>query len=286
MTLRFGSRPQHERPVRVRRRWHFAALTSLATLACGAEGRVDGAVAFSPPAVYQRWWTLTEACSGLSGSLKRVQWMRAPATALQAAEGAGTVAYWSSRNNRIVLATNAIANGRIVRHEMLHALSRSRGHPASLFLARCAGVVRCDEACRGERGDSTLAGIVRRVPLESLLMAISSDPEEPSTAVDDGFFHITVSVTNPAPHAVLVNVRTGDPAIAVSLSPGDRRLISDHEVGDPRAAVFRAGERRQYVFDLRVSDPAGRVDIKPGAYQVRGHFDALSTPRLELKVRP
>lgn len=218
--------------------------------------------------------------------MESVQWMSAPASALQAAEGPGTVAYWSSRNNRIVLATNAVASGRIVRHEMLHALSQSRGHPASLFRNQCEGVVRCDEACSGGSGGPPLNVTARRVPVESLRIAIASYPAEPSPAVDDGFFQITVSVTNPAPHAVIADFRSRNPAIAVSLAPDDLRLTADHEIGDPRTALFRSGERKQYVFDLRVTDPAGRVDIKPGAYRVRGHFDALSTAPLALEVRP
>ncbi|MFA6166022.1 MAG: hypothetical protein WC700_05380 [Gemmatimonadaceae bacterium] len=260
-------------------------LAAVATLGCERTARLDSAVAFTPPAVYARWWTLTEACSGLSGSLTSVRWMRAPAGALQAAEGAGTVAYWSSTDNSVVLATNAVANGRIVRHEMLHALSRSRGHPASLFRAHCEGVVRCDEACKGESGGSPLTSTAIRVPVESLRIAISSFPAAPSPGVDDGAFQVIVSVMNPASHAVIADFRTADPAIAVSLAPGDLRLTADHEVGDPRTARFGPGERKQYVFDLRVSDPASRVDVKPGAYRLRGHFDALSTATLALEVR-
>lgn len=217
--------------------------------------------------------------------MESVQWRSAPASALQAAEGPGTVAYWSSSNNRIVLATIAVASGRIVRHEMLHALSQSRGHPVSLFRNQCEGVVRCDEECSGDRGGTPLNVTATRVPVESLRIAIASYPAKPSRTVDDGHFQITVSVTNPTPYAVIADLRTRDPAIAVSLAPDDLRLTADHEIGDPRAALFRPGERKQYVFDLRIGDPAGRVDIRPGTYRVRGHFDALFTAPLALEVR-
>ena len=33
-----------------------------------------GAEPFTPPAVYQEWWDLTEQCSGVSGNLAGVSW--------------------------------------------------------------------------------------------------------------------------------------------------------------------------------------------------------------------
>ncbi|MDP1857685.1 MAG: hypothetical protein Q8K82_03390 [Gemmatimonadaceae bacterium] len=267
-------------------RHSVALLVALAALGCDAGARDDGAVAFAPPAVYERWWALTESCSGLSGSLTSVEWRSAPASALQAAEGAGTVAYWSSRDNRIVLATNAVTNGRIVRHEMLHALSRSRGHPTSLFRVQCAGVVRCDEACKGDADVPPQTSTAIRVPVDSLDMSIASFPAQPSSGVDDGAFQIIVSVTNPATHAVVVRLRTTDPAIAVSISPGELRLTADHEVGDPRLALFEPGERKQYVFDLRANDPRSRVRFKAGEYQLIGSFDGIATVPLALIVGP
>ena len=261
-------------------------LAALIAVGCDAGARDDDAVAFAAPAVYERWWALTESCSGLSGSLKSVEWRRAPATALQEAEGEGTVAYWSSNDNSIVLATNAVTNGRIVRHEMLHALSRSRGHPMSLFRVQCAGVVRCDEACKRDADVLPQTTSVIRVPVDSLDIAIASFPAMPSPRVDDGAFQIIVSVTNPATYAVVVRFRTTDPAIAVSISPGDLRLTADHDIGDPRLALFGPGERKQYVFDLRASDPTSRVPFKAGAYLLVGFFDGIVTAPLSLTIGP
>ena len=261
-----------------------ALLAACATLGCDARVRDDGAVAFAPPSVYARWWALTESCSGLSGSLKSVRWMRAPAGALQSAEGAGTVAYWSSNDNRIVLAANAVTNGRIVRHEMLHALSRSRGHPAALFRDRCEGVVRCDEACKSDGDVPPQTASAIRVPVDSLDIAITSFPARPSRNVDDGNFQLIVSITNPAPYAVVVGFRAADPAIAVSVSPGDLRLTADHEIGDPRLAFFAPGQRKQYVFDLRANDSTSRVVFNSGHYLLRGLFDDLSTAPFALVI--
>ncbi|MHB1068516.1 MAG: hypothetical protein ACYC1W_01480 [Gemmatimonadaceae bacterium] len=265
-------------------RSYLALLTAVTALGCDASVVLKNAVEFAPPAVYARWWALTEECSGQSGSMKSVRWMSAPANALQDAEGAGTVGYWSSKDNRIVLATNAVTNGRIVRHEMLHALSRSRGHSASLFRTGCEGVVRCDEACKGEDTDIPWANTASRVPVDSLRIAIAIYPAQPSIRIDDGAFQVIVSVTNPALHTVVVGFRTPDPAIAVSVSPGDIRVTADHEVGDPRRAIFGPGERKQYVFDLRAGDPRSRVAFMPGDYRLTGYFDAIFTAQLPLVV--
>lgn len=262
----------------------IAFSAACAALGCDAAARGDGAAAFAPPTVYERWWALAESCSGLSGSLESVRFMHAPASALQSAEGAGTVAYWSSTDNRIVLATNAVTNGRIVRHEMLHALSRSRGHDVALFRDQCDGVVRCDEACKGDADFPPRAITAMRVPVDSLDIAIASFPTQPSRSVDDGAFQLIVSITNPAPYAVVVAFRTADPAIAVSVSPGDLRLTADHEVGDPRLALFGPGQRKQYVFDLRAGDPTSRIAFMPGDYRMRGLFDGLSTAPLALVI--
>ena len=212
--------------------------------------------------------------------------MSAPASALQAAEGAGTVAFWSSKDNRIVLATNAVTNGRIVRHEMLHALSRSRGHPAPLFRVQCDGVVRCDELCRSGDDDRRPTTSAIRVPVSALEIAIASFPAQPASSVDDGAFQVIVKITNPASHQVVADFRTTDPAIAISVSPGELRLTADHEVGDPRLARFGPGERKQYVFDLRVGDTTSRIVFKAGDYRLTGRFDALSSAPLVLTVRP
>jgi hypothetical protein len=196
------------------------------------------------------------------------------------------VAYWSSNDNSIVLATNAVTNGRIVRHEMLHALSRSRGHPTSLFRVQCAGVVRCDEACKGDADMLPQTTAAIWVPVDSLDIAIVSFPAQPSPSVDDGAFQVIVSVTNPASYAVVVRFRTTDPAIAVSISPGDLRLTADHDIGDPGLALFGPGERKQYVFDLRAGDPTSRVPFKAGVYQLMGSFDGLMSAPLAITIGP
>ena len=116
-------------------------------VACRGNDLPPHATRFSPPDVYRTWWEMVETCSGVRGAFDEVKWYRASIVELQEREGNGTLAYWEERGNRIVLSDNVVEFGRGVRHEMLHALVRQRGHPRELFAGRCAGVVQCEEQC-------------------------------------------------------------------------------------------------------------------------------------------
>ena len=58
-----------------------AVAAVLGVAACGSD-RVVGpplpsdAQLFSPPGVYSTWWNMTQACSGLTGSLQAVTWYK------------------------------------------------------------------------------------------------------------------------------------------------------------------------------------------------------------------
>src|SRR5688572_6639568 len=84
---------------------------------------------FAPPAVYARWWAMTEACSGLSGDLSSVSWFVVPGVTTVSLNGIEVDGYWSLGSNRIVIAEAGMLAGGKVRHEMLHALLQRRGHP-------------------------------------------------------------------------------------------------------------------------------------------------------------
>jgi hypothetical protein len=91
------------------------------------------------PAEYQTWWAATEACSGLSGQLNRIEWFVVPdAHTFDTPEGA-KVGLWthSSAGVRIIIAGDYADNELVVRHEMLHALLDREGHPQEYFQARC-----------------------------------------------------------------------------------------------------------------------------------------------------
>jgi hypothetical protein len=109
------------------------------------------AIRFTPPASYAKWWESTEACSGITRSFEAVQFYVVPnASTIHDAKYGEVAAYWSAASNRIVIADFYESQGQVVRHEMLHALLRTGGHPPAYFQGKCAGVVDCSEiGCRG-----------------------------------------------------------------------------------------------------------------------------------------
>lgn len=130
------------------------ALLAALTLACRTDGptartELPGDVlALGPlPVEYDAWWRATEACADRQGDLATVRWFTTPGDSVRV--GTATFdAYWFAAGNTIVVGRAYVRDGPVVRHEMLHALLGRGDHPAEYFQKRCAGVVRCAEACQ------------------------------------------------------------------------------------------------------------------------------------------
>ena len=113
-------------------------------LSCASTGPSESllppaAVALEPPAIYAEWHARTQACSGLSGDLGRVEFYVVPGVdAFPTKEGA-KVGLWTREGNstRIVIAGNFVDHEMVVRHEMLHDLLGREGHPAEFFVSKC-----------------------------------------------------------------------------------------------------------------------------------------------------
>lgn len=156
---------------------------------------------FSPPAVYSTWWNMTQACSGLTGSLGAVTWFKTTQALRDSRTGDPIGGYWNSFTNRIVLTTAAVLDGGSVRHEMLHSLLRKGGHPRNQFLGKCAGTVVCQGACIRDAGPypqppetpTHLRG-------DSIDISVDVEPRNPNSAHDGGLFSITVIVRNRSVH--------------------------------------------------------------------------------------
>src|SRR5688500_4303804 len=136
-------------------RWLPSAVAAVGLAACGSLVDPDlptNAEQFSPPPVYARWWAMPQACSGLSGDLAFVSWHVVPGASTVPLNGQLVDGYWSGASNRIVIAEKARLAGGKVRHEMLHALIKARGHPRGKFLADCGGVVACPVPCVSDAG--------------------------------------------------------------------------------------------------------------------------------------
>ena len=260
----------------------FAACTSLVD-----PQLPDGTIRFTPPAVYQTWWSMAQECSGRDGSMSAVEWYVVPGASDFEHHGRFVSGYWSLASNRIVLAEKAVLDGPLVRHEMLHALEHDVGHRRTPFLERCGGVVVCITSCLSEAGRPRAPGAaLARLPADSMLIDVQVNPAEPGRRKDDGHFRVTVTVKNPRRDSVVVLL----PASRDAAPPGGFNFIVQSErIGlwyeertwDSGITTFGPGETRRAVYDFQTAAKFdGLRALPPGAYNVRGGFGpAKSNPR-------
>jgi hypothetical protein len=114
-------------------------------LACSAPTEVAlpvDAVPFTPPAWYRSVYASLEACSGLTGDFARVQWFRMRGTQVPEGDGgdyAAALTYPST--HRIIIADFYAADTIVVKHELMHELSRTPAHPSRWFDGRCGDLM-------------------------------------------------------------------------------------------------------------------------------------------------
>jgi hypothetical protein len=235
---------------------------------------------FSPPAVYSTWWNMTQACSGITGSLGAVTWYKTDEPLSNPQTGDPIIGYWNSANNNIVLESGVMLDGEAVRHEMLHALVRKPGHPRNQFLGNCAGTVVCQGSCITDAGTYPPPPVSPiHVTGDSLDITLSIDPANPTTAVDGGFFTITVFVRNLSSHwaTVMPTPPVTDTAHSFNFDvrntgAGGGGLIGGEVVLDPSERIFAPGESKKQVFDFRIGDDAFEQQLIPGTYIARGGY--------------
>ena len=250
--------------------------------ACGSDRLVDpplptDAEQFSPPVVYSTWWNMTQACSGLTGSLGAVSWYKTSQVLHAVGTGDVVIGYWTAGSNRIVMLSSAMLDGGAVRHEMLHSLIAQGGHPRSQFLGKCAGTVDCERGCITDGGpyppppESPI-----HEPGDSIDLTVEIAPTNPTSGFDDGFFSITVTAHNRSTHWATVTPAspTTDTASTFSYdarSPAQQR--SGGEIAeDPSQRIFAPGETKKHVFDFRIGDDPFLAQLQTGNYTVRGGF--------------
>ena len=246
----------------------------------------EGTRSFSPPPVYQVWWHLVEACSGLTGNMSSIEWAVVPDVAEFDHDGAPASGYWSGTHRRIVLAERASMDGGLVRHEMLHALRSELDHSREMFLERCGGLVVCLTRCVRDGGPPPGHGAaVARVLPSAMLVDVDVDPVQPSLSVDEGHFRLIVTATNPSADSVVVQLpSSGDtPPYSFNFKVQGAKfgLWFTEFAWDPGITLFAPGGKRRWVFDFRVKDTFDGVRGLPvGTYEVKGGFGpALSAAR-------
>jgi hypothetical protein len=236
----------------------------------------DDAELFTPPPVYSTWWQMTEACSGLNGSLSAVTWYKTDQVVHDVRTGEVVAGYWTAGSNRIVLTSTVMLDGGTVRHEMLHALLQKGGHQRDQFLGKCAGTVDCEEACVEEAGTYPNPP---ETPLEiagdGIEITTQVEPGTPLRSIDEGRFTVTVYAHNTSSHWVTVTPRApaaANETFAVELS-GANGSTGKHEIAiDPSQRIFAPNETKRQVFDMVIGDYPFGNQLLPGDYVARASY--------------
>lgn len=277
-------------------------LALVAGVACGhlTDPPLPGnALVFHPPGVFAKWWSMVESCSGLTGSMESIQWYSTLGDLRDPNDDDASIAgYWSLAGNRVVLTTSDTIAGGVVRHEMLHALLRSAGHPRSAFLHACGGVVFCGQLCVHDAGAPALPPLgTPTVAAAELEVTSAVSPDAPSSLIDGGLATFTITVHNPFTHGVIVSLPSGSGSVPVSYGysmreSGGGGVTSGVPAYDTGVTYFAAGETRREVIDFFVIPPdfpsyvgppglgATGIALPPGTYSFEGDFGGKAAPGL------
>ena len=245
----------------------------------------------TPPPVYSTWWQMTQACSGLTGSLSAVTWYQTAEQVTDTHTGDVIAGYWIPGSNQIVLNSLVVMDGGTVRHEMLHALRQRGGHPRDQFLGKCAGVVDCEEPCIADAGAyPTPPQTPIHVNNDSIDLIIDIEPHTPARNIDEGRFSITVLTHNKTARWITVTPAAGVSAATQTFSidvHGVNGATGRDELGlDPSQTIFSPGETKRQVFDLVIGDYPFGNQLLPGDYVVRGAFAGYWSPDNPFVISP
>lgn len=247
-----------------------------------------GASQFSPPALYELWWRMTESCVGQTGSFDSVRWYEAPGTFKLDDETVS--AYWSAGSNRVVLHSSVVRNPRVVRHEMLHALLQTKGHSRDAFVKQCGGLVTCSASCLQDAGPNPSPDPSnQRIPASGIVVASALEPATPRASQNEGYFNLTVRATNPRSFPVVVTLG-GTPGLGVvgfsAVLGGDQSALYSVAVPDSSAVMFDPGETKIYVFDFFGGTAPGVGMLPAGQYTLTGRYGGHPGPTHTFTIVP
>src|SRR6185437_15158925 len=266
-------------------------LTLLSTLAvtlglitCGSTTAPlpPNAEPFAPPAVYSRWWKMTEACSGRWGSFAALRWYHVPGHFVEV-DGQYASGYYSLGGNRIVLVDDMMDEGHSVRHEMLHALLRVGGHPRAQFLWSCASLVDCQGSCVTDAGPWPAPSEFTVVPPDSIDLT-SHAALQPRETDGQRYLALEIAVRNPLGRAILVSIPPPPGALPGSVDaenpPGFNYKLagpvggigSNMYIEDSSTVFFHPFETKQFLYEFRVDSDLTANHIPPGPYRVLGSY--------------
>lgn len=226
------------------------------------------------PIQYANWWRMTEACSGLEGNLDAITWYSVMSSEFTI-DGESYDGYWFGADDRILLSYPSVSDGRVVRHEMLHALLRSGAHPVEYFVTRCGALAPCGTACSVSESSRGVPASAREIPSKSLSVSISLSPTgAPALSIDSGWVTMMITATNTSDEPGWVPIRSNT---GFGYVFGEQVGTFDW-VTEPRWA-FRAGESRSLAFDVQLNQ-AGLRDT------LWAFFGNLHAPPRAITVGP
>lgn len=236
---------------------------------CRSAAGLPNAEPFEPPAHFRTLWRSVETCSGLSGALERVAWLRTSGPTSNTHDAIGT---WYPLGNRIVLNEQYMDDFNVVRHEMLHAIERSSGH-SSRFSGSCAGLVNCEQTCLEETGGPSsgpTSGSPEIPPTALVVEAMLISP----TASDSGFTTLIVSATNPYGYAVWVTLE-GEQGLEFGCQNGVQPCGTQSMRGPGSRGQFSADETRREAFVFHAGS---------GNHTLIASYNANTLPAIQLIV--
>jgi hypothetical protein len=240
-----------------------------------------------PPAVYQHWWAMTEACSGRSGDMSAVRWYEVPGSAM-VHKGQTVNGYWSSLANEIVLPEDYVHAGFAVRHEMLHALLREGGHPRDQFLGACAALVDCGDLCARDAGAWNPPMPFVPEPADSVVVT-AEIALAPLDADGDRWLSLWVSVRNPSARAIFVEspvVSPTPPAFGFDVRGPKGGIALTEAASDSSRFFFEPLETRRFLFEFLVADTLTSFSLPPGDYVMRGVYARRPSVDQNVTVTP
>ena len=164
------------------------------------------------------------------------------------------------------------------------------GHPRSVFLEKCGGIVGCGPGCVSDAGlPPQPDAATPRVAPSALEVTSELSPAEPSARVDGGLFTLTVTARNPADHAVIVVLpdRKGGSwgtSYPFDIGGSQSRILGGDLAVDIGVTYFAAHETKRDVMDFAVApyklDPLDHlpgqggngVALSTGTYTFRGAY--------------
>lgn len=277
---------------------HARTLAALVLFIASACDRPTGlrfpadAVRYEPLAVYAEWWRMVEACSGARGDFSQVRWYHAPRASIVQTFGRQAGAFWTGDGNRILISSDRVGEGRLVRHEMLHALRPVGGHARADFMDRCVGLVSCDGDCLQEAGPAPVpAATVRRISSKSLVAWNEVNPSIPSFAMWGGFYMFTVHVRNPYDEPVVVELPpSGDAGSPLTFQVRTESVGAygsfNMRADDGAHYVFAPGEQKLMVFDFSHDPRLSHFSLAPGQWKLHGYFGEQEGAPVTVVIAP